>query len=263
MADNGEQWILSADGKPFADFKSASFMRDQLNQTSPDYAFVIIEHPRGGYAIQRVERERPPSAATAVSPHGVSMPSHGHQSQARDPLQRVSEDTRRFVATLPIVLRPALRNYIVRMFVVLVLFFVAFTLVDSILFALPRQLLGVIFKYVSNIQSVMFWGFIGLGFYHLMVILFNVYSKTYTITKDGIRSTFGIVSRDSHAVRYRDIRAVALEQGLFERLFNVGTIEFFTAGSSGADVIFEKIANPSVLRDYLEEYSNAFYSSGD
>ncbi len=263
MADNGDQWILSADGKPFTDFKAASYMRDQLNRSSLDYAFVIIEHPVGGFAIQRVERERPPSAATVISPQSMSMPTQSHRAQRRDPIQAVKEDTRRFVATLPIVLRPALRNYLVRMFISLVLFFVAFTMVDTMLAALPRQVLAMLFNYVPNIQSLLFWLIIAIACYHLMVILFNVYSKTYTITKDGIRSTFGILARDSHAVRYRDIRAVALEQGLFERLFNVGTIEFFTAGSSGADVVFEKIANPSELRDYLEEYSNAFYSSDD
>lgn len=254
MAQDDVTLILSAEQKPFPDFNSASLMRDHLNAGNLHYQFVVVEHPEGGFAIERRLRDR--TQTTQYSPQSIALP----QSKG-DPLKDVSPETLEFVRLLPIVLRPALRNYFPTWIVVALLFLIAVNVEHILLSYVPRSWLHQIVGFVPNIDSILFWGFIGLAVFQVMTVLKDVYSNEYTISKDHVQSRFGLVSRDTHTIKFRDIRGVALEQSVFERLIGVGTLEFYTAGSSGADVVFRKVAKPTELRDYLDEYATAFSSN--
>ena len=73
----------------------------------------------------------------------------------------------------------------------------------------------------------------------------------------------GLVSRDAHSIKYRDIRGVNLQQDILDRLLGVGTIEFHTAGTDEAEVVFSRIAHSVYLRDMIDSYSALFKQNPD
>lgn len=251
-------FIFASDGTPFADFKRASFMRDQLNAIAPEYGFVIVEHADGGFVLQQSRDAKKDVQAQMASVVGQSQNQQASTQSNTDPLTKVSEETRRFVGGLPMIIRPALRNFIFRWAFSLVLLVLALKIEDIVVSLVPQKWLVYAVHYVPQFFTILFSLFLVLAVYHMLVIIGRVYSNTYTIYKDGVKGRSGIVSRDAHTIKFRDVRGVGLEQGLFDRLLGVGTIEFYTAGSDGADVVFHNVANAVVIRDYLDEYASQF-----
>lgn len=273
-----QDFILDANGEPFPDFRSASFMRDQLNKATPDYSFIVSEHPDGGFVVKVSKKHSSTSSSNASSsqyaPSGFGPASYnndhdshtsnraGNTSQysnrQQDPLSKISRDAREFMSKTPIVLRPAWRNFYFRLPFTLFGFAIAFMAKFALEAYLPRDLLQWLYSKMPYFPSLLFWFIIAISIYHLALMAFHIYSNTYTITREGVKGREGIISRDARTIKFKDIRSVALEQSIFDRLLGVGTIEFYTAGYEGADVIFDNIANPVLIKDYLEEYSNAY-----
>lgn len=236
--------VFAAPETPFPDFQSASFMRDQLNRIAPEYVFVIQELPIGGFVVQPTRLNNPSSSFYKPEEKKVSNTST---------MDNLSAETRAFFADLPTVLRPAKRIFFFRW--VAAFLFAALATFSELL--LNAYLPNISIKF-PILPSILFWLLIAIAFYHFAIVIKNLYSNSYTITKDGIISRKGIIARDTHTVKFEHIRTVVLKQGVLERLFNVGTLEFDTvAGAEGADVVFTDIAQPARIKGYLTEYLNA------
>ncbi|HEY1770280.1 MAG TPA: PH domain-containing protein [Chthoniobacterales bacterium] len=75
--------------------------------------------------------------------------------------------------------------------------------------------------------------------------------RKYTVTNRRVSVEFGIVSRTSNEVRLQDIRSINLRRHGLSGLFGIGTVEFSSAATDDADVIFWNIAGAEKVRDLV------------
>jgi uncharacterized membrane protein YdbT with pleckstrin-like domain len=101
-----------------------------------------------------------------------------------------------------------------------------------------------------------------IAFVVLVVIgLVQRIAVTYTITNQRMRIRRGIVSRHVQETRLERVQNVNTDQSVIERLLQVGTVDFDTAGTGDSDFAFRGVAQPEkvmakvehALREYAEE----------
>ena len=85
-----------------------------------------------------------------------------------------------------------------------------------------------------------------------LVIVWRRYSWKFSIDSVRVSSHHGIIARNQKAVRIQDLRSVSLQQGVIQRLLNVGNVAFYTAGSASAEVLYRGIKNPAIVRDDVQ-----------
>ena len=83
----------------------------------------------------------------------------------------------------------------------------------------------------------------------------------YSITNKRVMSKIGIISRQAHEIGTRDIRNINFKQGVFERLFDLGTLEIASAGTAGVEVQFKGIREPIIVRDLIRKEKDKASSS--
>src|SRR5213078_2542008 len=69
-------------------------------------------------------------------------------------------------------------------------------------------------------------------------------ATTYTITDRRLNIKRGIVSREVQETRLERVQNVNYNQSLFQRIVQVGDVDFDTAGSGDYDFSFDGVANP-------------------
>ncbi len=74
----------------------------------------------------------------------------------------------------------------------------------------------------------------------------------YTITDRRIIIRKGILSRHERAAHIDRVQNVNLTQSFFDRIFQVGTLDFDTAGTEDSDFKFSGIAEPDELRQKID-----------
>jgi membrane protein YdbS with pleckstrin-like domain len=78
-------------------------------------------------------------------------------------------------------------------------------------------------------------------------------NRVYRVFKDRVEMTSGIVSRSTSEVRVNNIRTVAMEQGIIERIFGLGTVKIGSAGTDGYEVVFFGVTSPSRVKDIVRQ----------
>jgi uncharacterized membrane protein YdbT with pleckstrin-like domain len=66
----------------------------------------------------------------------------------------------------------------------------------------------------------------------------------YVITTERLHIRRGILSRRTQETRIQRVQNVNTDQSLFERLLQVGTVDFDTAGTDDSDFTFFGVADP-------------------
>lgn len=85
-----------------------------------------------------------------------------------------------------------------------------------------------------------------------MLSYVGVKNTNYVVTNQrAIKKYEGIVSTDYNDVKLEKIQNTGWNQGVFEGQFNLGKVEISSAGSSGVDIKFSYIENPSKVRDKI------------
>src|SRR4051812_6597862 len=74
----------------------------------------------------------------------------------------------------------------------------------------------------------------------------------YTITDRRIIIRKGILSRHERAAHIDRVQNVNLTQSFLDRIFQVGTLDFDTAGTEDSDFRFSGIADPDELRQKID-----------
>jgi membrane protein YdbS with pleckstrin-like domain len=110
----------------------------------------------------------------------------------------------------------------------------------SYLYYLAHFILGVLLLFVF-----------GVGLLFIIYALLDRNTKLYTLTNKRVTAKAGIISRQVNEVGIKDIRSINVKQGIFERLFGVGTVEIASAGTAGVEVKFAGISNPMRIRDLI------------
>jgi uncharacterized membrane protein YdbT with pleckstrin-like domain len=78
-------------------------------------------------------------------------------------------------------------------------------------------------------------------------------SSSYRVTKKGVESNKGLISRETNTIPFQNILTVEVKQGIIDRLLNIGTVKFASAGTNDAEVVFEKIDNPKMISHLVSE----------
>jgi uncharacterized membrane protein YdbT with pleckstrin-like domain len=84
---------------------------------------------------------------------------------------------------------------------------------------------------------VLFAIIMGVGF--LMRI-----ATTYTITNHRLHIKRGIIARKTQEARLERVQNVNTDQGVLDRILQVGTVDFDTAGTTDSDFAFRGVAQP-------------------
>lgn len=101
-------------------------------------------------------------------------------------------------------------------------------------------------------------GFAILGVPFAIVLLIMIYrhcSWRFTVDGFSIESRHGIIAREVSSIRVEDVRSINVKQSLFERLLFIGDVEFSSAASPEAEVIFKKISTPMRVKRKIQGIS--------
>lgn len=76
-------------------------------------------------------------------------------------------------------------------------------------------------------------------------------NRRYRITNRRVISEAGRVVRDSNEIRIQDIRSINVLKRGFSGLLGIGKVEFSSAATDDADVIFHEIGGADTVRDMV------------
>lgn len=83
------------------------------------------------------------------------------------------------------------------------------------------------------------------GFALLVVVgLLKRIATTYTITNHRLHIKRGIIARHVQQARLERVQNVNTDQGVIQRMLQVGTVDFDTAGTTDSDFKFVGVAQP-------------------
>ena len=96
---------------------------------------------------------------------------------------------------------------------------------------------------------------VGVGVFALTLVIGYVrrmFTK-YLITNRRLRITRGIVRRNVQETRLDRVQNVNYAQGVIDRLFKVGTVDFDTAGTDDSEFRFEWVNRPDAVVRAVDE----------
>lgn len=142
------------------------------------------------------------------------------------------------MSELKVNLRPAWRNYWMSLSIAGILLLTAF---------------GMLISDGESEGKAMGFGLFLFFFLILMAfIVIKRFSWKFTIDGNRVTRHHGIISRNQQSVRIKDLRSVELGQSLFQRIFGIGDLTFYSAGSASAEVKFFGIKDPLKWRDIID-----------
>jgi uncharacterized membrane protein YdbT with pleckstrin-like domain len=110
---------------------------------------------------------------------------------------------------------------------------------------------------------------IGQGFFSVFVILLVVLGLTivigfvrrmatvYTITNRRLNIKRGIIARDIQETRLERVQNVSYSQSAFERMLNVGAVDFDTASDAENTFVFSGVADPQDVVTQVDKATSA------
>ncbi len=87
-------------------------------------------------------------------------------------------------------------------------------------------------------------------------------TRRFTLTNRRVKSKFGLFNQKTNEVLLQDIRLLNLNQGFFERISNLGTIEIGSAGTGAIEVQLIGIKEAKRVRDLIDRHRNPSESDG-
>jgi uncharacterized membrane protein YdbT with pleckstrin-like domain len=77
-------------------------------------------------------------------------------------------------------------------------------------------------------------------------------ATVYTITDRRLNIKIGIVSRKVQETRLQRVQNVNYNQGVYERIMQIGDVEFTTAGTDESNFVFAGVAQPEQVVQQVE-----------
>jgi uncharacterized membrane protein YdbT with pleckstrin-like domain len=77
-------------------------------------------------------------------------------------------------------------------------------------------------------------------------------ATTYTITDRRLNIKHGIISRKVQETRLQRVQNVNYNQSVFQRLLQVGDVDFDTAGTDDSGFVFSGVADPEEVKERVE-----------
>ena len=123
-------------------------------------------------------------------------------------------------------------------------------LIIAIVIALVAKLLGEGFATVFVILLVALGLTVVIGFVRRM-------ATVYTITNRRLNIKRGIIARDIQETRLERVQNVSYSQTAFERMLNVGSVDFDTASDAENTFVFSGVADPQEVVTQVDKATSA------
>jgi uncharacterized membrane protein YdbT with pleckstrin-like domain len=102
---------------------------------------------------------------------------------------------------------------------------------------------------------------VGLGIVAFVVILavtvlagfIKRVATVYTITDRRLNIKIGIIARKVQETRLQRVQNVNYDQGVYERIMQIGDVEFTTAGTDESNFVFAGVAQPEQVVQQVEQ----------
>jgi uncharacterized membrane protein YdbT with pleckstrin-like domain len=78
-------------------------------------------------------------------------------------------------------------------------------------------------------------------------------ATVYVITDHRLNIKRGIVARKVQETRLQRVQNVNYSQGVYERVMQIGNVDFDTAGTDDSDFVFEGVAQPEQVVQQVEK----------
>jgi len=78
-------------------------------------------------------------------------------------------------------------------------------------------------------------------------------ATVYTITDRRLNIKIGIISRKVQETRLQRVQNVNFNQGVYERVMQIGDVEFMTAGTDESNFVFSGVAQPEEVVQQVEK----------
>jgi uncharacterized membrane protein YdbT with pleckstrin-like domain len=78
----------------------------------------------------------------------------------------------------------------------------------------------------------------------------------FTVTNRRIIAKRGVIGRRTGELDIKDIRSINISQGIFQRVFKIGDIEFASASGPIKEVTFLNIKDADFLKEKIRSYKN-------
>ncbi len=88
-------------------------------------------------------------------------------------------------------------------------------------------------------------------------------STTYTITDRRLNIKRGIVSREVQETRLERVQNVNYQQSLYQRMMQIGDVDFDTAATDDYNFIFAGVADPDEVVHRVDEATGATAAAGE
>jgi len=108
---------------------------------------------------------------------------------------------------------------------------------------LIAAVVGLIAKLVGDTGTGVGAGVVVFGIILAIGFLVRI-ATTYTITNHRLHIKRGIVARKTQEARLERVQNVNTDQGVLDRILQVGTVDFDTAGTTDSDFSFRGVSQP-------------------
>ena len=92
---------------------------------------------------------------------------------------------------------------------------------------------------------------LGMAIILVLWIQLDRIRRKYAVTDKRVSCEYGIINKNSNEVRVQDVRSINLRKAGISGLLGIGTVEFSSAATDDADVIFWNIPEAEKIRDLV------------
>lgn len=117
--------------------------------------------------------------------------------------------------------------------------------------------LGVIAELVGASSAVVFLVVLVIVALTVLVGFLRRWATTYTITNRRLNIKRGIVSREIQETRLERVQNVNYSQSLYQRVMQIGDVDFDTAASGDYDFVFAGVADPGEVVHRVDQATGA------
>lgn len=84
------------------------------------------------------------------------------------------------------------------------------------------------------------------------IMFYRHFAARFIFDGEIIESRHGLVARRISSIRVEDVRNINVKQSILQRLLGIGDVEFSSAASADAEVVFDEVANPLRVKEEVQ-----------
>ena len=92
---------------------------------------------------------------------------------------------------------------------------------------------------------------VGVGFLIIIGIVIDRARRVYIVTNKKVIFQFGLFAKSTNEVRIKDIRSINVTKSGIAGLMGIGSVEFSSAATDRAEIIFANISDADTIRDMV------------